>query len=342
MRPNRLSLSLTIAWCVLMAAPALATELQLRRVALNQEGEYEIMFALLEDDGSIAPGEWVNGDALALAGGPNPDALTLLTAEGAELERLGDSPLPFRVVLLLPNTDLFNGMAGSPERPDASGLRAAAATALGQLPSRGDIEVYAGVFNTELDWLPGALGSTVAEVAAALTGTDYTAPGGRLMEDALRAIDLGFSGYCRRRRNFFATFLVPVTSTYSVREDDHVSDEMQRARALLEDPSLGHVVTLPVGYVPYVGDEELLGNPTLFMTALTPPHGRYRLANDVAGAQNALSQAVQDIVQAWVLSFSAPGGPQHGATYSFQLSATMPDGSVVQSNVLTTRLMADE
>lgn len=321
---------------------ALADTLKLKRVTVNESGQYEVLFSLLDDEQGVrGDTSAVNLADLAVAGGPTPESLTFLAPEAATIERLGDSGLPYRVVVLLPNTDLFNGITDSPERPDASGLRAAVSAALGSVPPRENVGVYVGVFNVNLDWIPGATGAALAPLQAALTDAQFVAGGGHFAEDPLRAIDLGFNGYCRNQRGNFATFLVPVTSAMAIHGVDPSSPDMVRLRGFLDDPEFGHVVALPVVYAPDFSFDALVdpaGDQISFAAAITPDHGTWRMTSSSEGIQTAIGQVFDEMSSAFVLRFQSAGDANRGTTYAFQLSLSQADGTRLESNVLMARI----
>ena len=324
------------------AKPATADVLKLKRVTVNEAGEYEVLFSMLDSERN-APSDVsaINVADVALAGGPDPASLTFLSPEGATIERLADSGLPFRVVVLLPNTDLFNGTVDSPDRPDASGLRGALSEALALVPAREDVGVYVGVFNVNLDWLPGATGATLDALRQALVDPQFVAEPGHFAEDPLRAIDLGFNGYCRQQRGNFATFLVAVTSAMAIHGVDPTSPDMQRLRGLLDDPEFGHVVALPVVYAPDFSIETLFdpqGDQFGFSNAITPERGTWRLTNTREGIQTVMRQVFEEVSSAFVLRFQSAGDVNRGRTYAFQLYLDQPDGTRMESNILMVRI----
>ncbi|MCA9565582.1 MAG: hypothetical protein KC561_18925, partial [Myxococcales bacterium] len=257
-----------------------------------------------------------------------------------DFRTLSEAGQRMRFVLIFPDNDLFNGSAGDPGRPDASGLRASIAAALGQLSAEEAIELRLGRYSLELDWLPLATAADQTELLAALTDPANFASAGRTTEDPFRGIDLGFSGYVSRPGRNFVTFFIVVTSSLTIHEDDLQVSETRRVGARLRALDAAHVVTLPIVFVPVFDDDTLRdpsGSPVQFAEGVTPDHGFYRLANTHEGFATAISQAIRSAAGAFVADFESEDIAVDGEL-SFELTLTLPSGEVLTSNVLTIEL----
>jgi hypothetical protein len=332
-RPRRRPLTavagVTLA-LLLVAVPALAQDVRLRRVAVEADGSFEVLFTVLDGDHAVpletlglTPGQ------LTLSAGRTSDALAPMDLSAATVTGFATEELPYRVIVLLPNTDLFNGTVDDPARPDASGLRGAVADALASLPPRPDIELYLAVYDVDMDWLPSFDGTTTGSLRETLFSAEAVSSPGHFSEDPIRAADLGFSGYGRRASGNFVTYLVLVTSSLTVHESDLLGSESTRIRNMLEDPAVGHVVTQIIVYNPAFDDTMLqdpASAPVQFATQIAPSSGNARLVNTAEGVRQAFEQVVGEIQNAAVMRFRAPA-LEAGLEYVFQLAVEIPAGT---------------
>ena len=307
---------------LLAATGVRAEDLKLRRVVAGTDGAWQMMFTLTEgdqvayDDPSLLTTELFE----VLAGSSDSD-LAPLSIEGVSLTTVNAESLPVRVVLLLPNTDLFNGIASDPARPDASGMRAAVGEALQRLPSRSDVSVWAALYNVNVDPLPESDGTRTAELAQELLAPAWVSAPGQYVEDPARAINLGYSAFCRSPGEAFSVHLIIVTSSLTVHASDVLGGELERIRTLLEEDQSGRLVVETIVYNPAFEDGVLLdptSDPVQFANGITPRSGTSRLVNSEVGFRAAMSQVMDEIEHSYLLRFSAPPAPDANA-YVMQL-----------------------
>jgi len=323
---------------LIVSSGALAEDLKLRVVDIGADGTWQVMFTLTEGD-QIAyddPSLLEPGMFEVLAG-PSESALAPIAAQGATLTTMNAESLPFRVVVLLPNSDMFNGLQNDPGRPDAAGVRGAVGEALQRLPARADVNVWAALYNVNVDSLPEFDGARTAQLATELMAPQWVAPPSHFIEDPIRALDLGYSAFCRNAGGNFAVFLVAVTSSLTVHESDVLGPELERIGTLLEEESAGRLVVETIVYNPAFGDDVLLdpeSDPVRFANGITPHSGTSRLVNSADGFRTAMGQVISEIEHSYILSFSNSDLP---SDTDHVVRLRMTAGQAAESNLRSLR-----
>jgi hypothetical protein len=320
---------------------ASADELELRHLLTDAEGNYTVLFSVLDNNNDpIADVEQLPLSGVTLSAGSNEAELTALELEDPTLVTLNDYDTPFKVFVLLPNTDSFNGGADDVRRPDASGLRAALTQALGTLPERSNITVQVGVYNDRIDWLPEFNTTQIAEMSSEIIRGDWVAAPGTRAEAPFQAIENAYRSKLRRQSregggNNFVYWLIIVTSGNTQVEADF-SREAERIRGLLGGRDMSDVITLTIVYNPGM-DASYLHDPTgsqvRFATGVTPANGTSRLVGNIQGIRSAFQQTFDEIASSFVLrgvNSDLPGD----TNMNFRLAVTVTGGEELTSDVL--------
>jgi hypothetical protein len=329
---------------LLLLAPlsAAADTLDLRRVITDENGDFTVFFSVVRDSGEpIADPAQLPIESITLQAGSDPVELSALALSSPSLTTLDAEPIPFQIVMLLPDTDLFNGMGDDPARPDAVGLRRAVTQALVVLPERADVTLRVGLYNDRVRWLDPYSTLQLDELSAALMGPEAASPPGTRMEDPFSAISIAYRTILRRQARDRESqdqihFLLVVTSAMTPVDSEEFNREIQRVNGLLVDRSMQDVVTQVIVYFPFVDDEYLLSpenEPYRFATGVTPPNGSYRLASNLSAIRRAMQQTVDEIDSTMVLRFNNTE-LEDESNYHFQLTLTPEGGAELQSNRL--------
>ena len=340
---------------VCMGSVAVADVVRLRHMLTDANGNFTVLMSVLDDqrepftDPSQLPTSGIivrAGDAPAELGdielaGPRGEN----EADQPTLTLLRDYEAPIRLVIMLPNTNLFTGFAEQdPDFPDQSELRRALLGALQQLPSRSDISIQVGLYNDEVRWLPVYNTEQLTNLRAELEGDQWLAQGSSARtEDPFTAIDNAYRTRLRRQSreagsNDFITFFIVVSSgSPRVDEGGELGQEAQSRRTRLSGNDVEDVVTMTVVYRPGSIRSEVIDpalDPYRFAMGVTPESGTYRLESNTQGIRSALQQTIDEINSSMVLRFHN-NDLEPDQNYYFQLSVTPDGGSSLESNTMT-------
>ena len=331
--------------------PAGADVVKLRHMQTDEEGGFTVLFSTLDSNRDpISDRRELPASGILMSGGEDPANL-----EEMELDELSLSPLreygaPFRLFILVPNTDQFNGFANPDgSRPsDASGVRRAVRQALQTLPQETNIKITVGVYNTEVQWLPEFDTTRWSELSAELNRNTWVAPPGTFGEDPFAAIENAVRTKLRREARpaggqDFAYFFVIVTSSQTpIADPAEYGQRVDRLRGLLSGRDMSDVVTLTVVYTPATNAQTLndpSGEQVRFATGVTPEDGTYRIVGDVESIQTAMQQTIDEIGSSFVMRFNNTQ-LQADKNLHFQLTVTPRGGSETESNLLVAHVAA--
>ena len=340
----------------LAAIQAQADVLKLRHLLTDEEGNFTVLFSLLDGNRDpISDRDQVPTSSIELRAGDDQANLEEMDLDPEEitLTQLRDYGAPFRVFILLPNTDQFNGFANpdGSRRQDASGVRRAIKAALATLPSETSINVNLGVYNTSgsgLQWLPERDTTRLQELNADLDGTTWLAQPGTFGEDPFAAIESAIRTKLRRDARpaggqDFMYFLIIVTSAQTpVADPAEYGQRVERLRGLLSGRDMSDVVTLTVVYTPDTNAQTLnlpSGDQIRFATGVTPEDGTYRIVGDVEAIQAAMQQTVDEIGSSFVMRFENRE-LETDKNLHFEMSVTPSGGSEVESNTILAHVQA--
>lgn len=323
---RNLMAGLTAIFVLGLSIPLWADEVLLQRLTIDDQGNFIVLFSLLGEDGQ--PIDDVSmSDVTLEAVSASGDSQTL-TFSTPEVGPFAESGMPFRIIALVPDTDLFNGTEGDPNWPNAENLRSSLMDSLNHLPQRDDLFVDVGMYNIDLIWIPGYSTNQLSELGTELLGLDYaTGPStaDSRVEDPFAALEMANRARLMRRDRTpgaedFVHFFIVVTSTLTTYWADELTAALSGARAILDDPAVGHVVPMLLVYDPFGSEtSESLDSYEQFAQAFTPDRGVYRVAVGRAQALSQLGLMLQGIATSFVLTFNN-SELEAGQDYVFRLS----------------------
>ena len=346
-------LLLVAATLALVCGSASADVVRLRHLLTDEVGDFTALFSVL--DGNRAPissREELPTSGISMEAGADPANLSTMELEDISLEPLRDYGAPFRLFVLIPNTDQFNGFVNEDgSRPqDASGVRRAVRQALQTLPQRTDIKVTLGVYNTEVQWLPEFDTTRLSELSAELDRPTWVARPSTFGEDPFAAIENAVRTKLRREARQaggqdFAYFFVIVTSAQTpIADPAEYGQRVDRLRGLLSGRDMSDVITLTVVYTPATNAQTLndpSGEQVRFAQGVTPEDGTYRIVGDVEAIQAAMQQTVDEIGSSFVMRFNNKE-LETDKNLHFRLSVTPRGGAEIQSNLILAHVQARE
>ncbi|MBN1946181.1 MAG: FHA domain-containing protein [Bradymonadales bacterium] len=331
---------------VLSAGTAHADLLKLRRLLTDEEGIFTVLFSLVDNNRDpISDPQRIPLEGIGMVAGEDAATLEPLSIKNPSIMHLRDYANPFRVYILIPNNDLFNGTEDDTRRPDASGLRNALVHALQLAPPRDDVFIRIGVYNETVSWLPEFTSAQVAELSTELMRPRWIADPGTRAENPFNAITLAQRTYLRRgsrESGAFVYFFIVVTSTLTTVESEEFSNEVSRIRELLSGDDMADVITQVIVYRPYTNYDTLNepgGDPVRFATGVAPPSGTYRLAGSATDVQTAFEQTLDEIWSSFVLRFTNKA-LEPDINYYFKMSMTPSGGSLLDSNTIRAHVTA--
>jgi hypothetical protein len=351
MRPQSIGRNRSVVVCLLAVVMALASAsvaeadvVRLRRLQTDDTGMFTVLFSVLDSNRDPVPDPTsVPISSIHLLAGTNPAELSeIQMVEAQPLITMRDYPAPFRVFILLPNQDLFNGEEGNANRPDAQGMRAALAQAVQTLPQRADIRLFVGVYNQDVRWLPEFNTTQFQELSSALTRSEYVAPPGTRVEDPFNAIDVAYRTKLRRQarveagQDFIYYFIIVTSALTQVADSETFTERATRLRGLLGEDDMSDVTTMVIVYNPLYDDTLLNdpgGEPIRFAQGVTPEGGTYRIVGNVEGIRAAFQQSVDEIRSAFVLRFNNTQ-LEGDVNYHFKIQVTPQGGEQIESNVI--------
>ena len=345
---------LTAVLVLMTSMPLWADVLKLRRVTTDEQGNFVVLFSVLDDNRDpMSDVAEMSASVIQVQAGDQLAELQELEIGSAEIDTFESYQVPVRIVILLPDTDLFNGVEGDSTWPDASLLRSSVAQSLLTLPQRSDIHIDIGMYNADVSWLPEVDSTQIHELSTTLLSSDYAEPPGTTdarSEDPFGAIDHTYRTRLRRQArdpgdDSFVTFFVVVTSCASrVGGTAHFDEQVEELRNTLDDRSVADVVPMVVIYDPFATDEWLNdpgGEYLRFAQGVTLDRGIYRMASTSVGVESALSQTFDEIVSSFFLSFNNTqlDGDRH---HTFRLNLTLEGGAELISNAIVAHVSARE
>lgn len=319
---------LTALFVLVLSIPLWADEVLLQRLTTDDQGNFIVLFSLLDSDGQPVDDVSMSDVTLeAVSASGDSQTLTLGTPEVGPFT---DSGMPFRIIALVPDTDLFNGTEGDPNWPNAENLRSSLMDSLNILPQRDDLFVDVGMYNIDLIWIPGYSTNQLSDLGADLLGTEYAtgpATADSRVEDPFAALEMANRARLMRRDRTpgaedFVHFFIVVTSTLTTYWADELTAALNGAREILDNSAVDHVVPMLLVYDPFGSEtSESLDGYEQFAQAFTPDRGVYRVA---VGREQALSQLglmIQGIATSFVLSFDN-SELEASQNYVFRLSVS--------------------
>lgn len=330
-----------------LSAPlAHADQVKLRHILTDQEGNFTVLFSLLDNNRDPVPNpNEIPSQSIRMWAGEERADLTEMDLDGVSIVPLREYQASFQVYILLPNTDQFNGTAQDADRPDHAQLRTAVSQALQSLPAdRTDIRINLAVYNQEIQWLPQYDMTRLAELRVELNRQLWVAPTGTFLEDPFSAITNAYRTRLRRQsreagmQDFMHFFIVVSSSLTNVdTASAEFGQEAQRVRGLLTGRDMSDVVTMVIVYYPGADAQTLTDparEPIRFATGVTPEDGTYRIVGDIQAIQSALQQTIDEINSSMVLRFNntqlEPDRPLF-----FKLALTRSgSGAEIESNLI--------
>ena len=297
----------------LFSMPLRADVVKLWRVSCDDGGTCTFLFSVLDDDQApIGDAQNLLSD-IRLEAGPEFAEMTELELGSVRIQTLETSQLPFQIHVLLPSTDLFNGVEGEPSWPDVSGLRSAVIEALRTLPQQQNITLQIGMYNDDITWLSEVDTTQIEEISATLLNTDYATPRAypeARIEDPFGAIDATYRTELRRQarepgRSDFVHFFVMVTSSQSpVAGTEQFDDAVDEYREVLDNRGIVDVIPLFIVFDPAATDVELSdpeGEHQRFAQGIVPDRGPYRFANSEERFRRVIQETVEQVTSSFVL-----------------------------------------
>jgi hypothetical protein len=329
-----------------VAATGQANDLKLRRLSTDENGDFIVLFSVLtEEKDPISDPSQIPTSDIKLEAGENPAELQTLDLDDPTLTTLRDYQLPFRIVILLPDVDLFNGVADDPNRPDAEGVRNALEQAVSTLPERSDITIDVGLYNQDIRWLPSYNTTQRAELGSELRRSSSVSPPGTRLEDPFNAIKRTVRNRLRRQArdrsaNDYIYYLIVVTSSLTQVDTEEFGRQAAEVKSLLTDRNMEDVTTQIIVYLPRTDSDYLLNadnSPLRFASGVTPESGTYRIVGNVTDFRNAFQQTIDEIASTMVLRFNNTQLPTD-ANYTFKMTLTPEGGSELVSNPIIARV----
>ncbi|MCA9563386.1 MAG: hypothetical protein KC561_07850, partial [Myxococcales bacterium] len=336
---------------VLVAGPAFADKTMLRHLVTDEEGNFTVLFSILDGNRDpLADPSLVPTGNIQMSAGPSPADLSPMELTEPNLTTLERYGAPFRIVILLPNTDQFNGtIAQEALRPDAAELRGALQEALRSLPQTTDITIELGFYNEQVEWIPQSFNATqIEELSSEMMRDVWVADPGMFFEDPFSAMDNAYRTRLRRQSqppgDNFVHFFIFVTSSTN-REDDEsagFSQQVERIRGLMGGRDMSNVVVLPIIYVPSTNRQTLSDPsrlPMRFATGVTPDSGTYRIVGDIQSIRAAMLQTIDEIKSSFILRFTNKD-LESDTNLTFRMTAQPTGGEAIQSNTMEAHVVA--
>lgn len=348
---RRATATLTVMFVVMMSIPLWADVVKLRRLMTDETGDFVVFFSVLDSnrDPVSDPAE-IPLSGIKLEAGDQLAELEQLELDSATIETLQSYQVPFRVFVLIPDTDLFNGSEVDAVWPDESGLRSSLTEAMQMLPERSDIRLHVGVYNRDVTWLPEYNTTQVDELRATLLSADYAEPPTTLdsrVEDPFGAIDSTYRNRLRRQSrppggDDFVYFFIMVTSSQAqVDITQEFNESIEEFRQVFDNNDMADVIPMILVYDPFASDDIYVsgGEHLRFAQGLTPDRGTYRLAGNPDQAERALSQMFDEIGSSFILRFNN-SGLEGDRNYYFRLKVTPQGGEETESNSMLAHVNA--